>query len=170
MKDKDDDYYAFKVMTDMFGGGPYSKLFMNVREKMSLCYYCGARLNRAKGIIVVQSGIEQENEQKAVAAIRQQLEDMKNGVFTDEDIENSIKGISDMVLSANDLPDTINAWYSGNYTSVEDDEKVSPEEFVENIQKVTASQVKEAAKKVSIDTIFMLKPNGKGVDEDDDED
>ena len=170
MKDKDDDFYAFRVMTDMFGGGPYSKLFMNVREKMSLCYYCNARLNRIKGIIMVQSGIEQENEQKAVTAIKQQLNDMKNGVFTDEDLENSIKGISDAVLSANDLPETINAWYSGNYVSVDDEERITPEQFVSNIRKVTAQQVREAAQRVSVDTIFMLRPNGEGVDEDDDED
>lgn len=47
-------------MTDVFGGGPYSRLFMNVREKLSLCYYCSARLIRGKGIIVIQSGIEKK--------------------------------------------------------------------------------------------------------------
>ena len=51
MRDKNDDYVAYRVMTDIFGGGPYSRLFLNVREKMSLCYYCGARLLRDKGKI-----------------------------------------------------------------------------------------------------------------------
>ena len=166
MKDKNDDFYALRVMTDMFGGGPYSKLFMNVREKMSLCYYCGARLNRSKGVIFVQSGIEQENERKAIDAIRQQLEDMKNGNFTKEDLENSINGISDAYISVNDSPDTLNMWYNGDYLSEDEDENISPEQYVEQIKKVTAQQVTEAAKKVSIDTIFMLKPNGEGVDGD----
>ena len=170
MKDEDDGFYAYRVMTDMFGGGPYSKLFMNVREKMSLCYYCSARLNKTKGLIIVQSGIEQENEEKAISAIRQQLEDMKNGCFSQEDLENSIKGLSDAAISANDLPEALNAWYSYHYTSVDSRDRISPEEFVENISSVTAEQVQEAAKKVTVDTIFMLKPNGEGDEEDDDED
>lgn len=166
MKDKNDNIYALHVMTDMFGGGPYSKLFMNVREKMSLCYYCAARLNRFKGVIFVQSGIEAENEEKAVNAIKQQLEDMKQGKFSDEDFENSVKGISDAHISVNDSPEALNFWYSGLYTSENDEERFSPEQYVSNIKKVTPQQVIEAAKKVSIDTIFMLKPNGEGVDED----
>ena len=74
----EDNFFTTRVMIDMFGGGPYSKLFTNVREKMSLCYYCSARFMRDKGIVLVQSGIEDENEQKATDAILAELENMKN--------------------------------------------------------------------------------------------
>lgn len=161
MTDKDDNNYAIHVMTDIFGGGPYSKLFMNVREKMSLCYYCSARFVRSKGIIMIQSGIEQENEEKAIKAIRQQLEDMKNGNFTKDDLENSMKSIADSYLSLKDTPDGIDSWYSGQYCDCGDERFVSPEEYVENIRKVTSQQVQAAAQCVSIDTIYMLKSNSE---------
>lgn len=165
MTDKDDNNFVLSIFTDVFGGGPYSKLFMNVREKMSLCYYCSARYNRQKGIIMIQSGIEQENEQKAISAIKAQLEDMKNGNFTKEDLENSIKGITDSLLAVSDSPESIDSWYSGQYTSVGEDELLSPEQFAQNIKNVTVQQVQAAAQNVTVDTIYMLKPNGEEAQE-----
>lgn len=161
MTNKNDNNYALHVMTDILGGGPYSKLFMNVREKMSLCYYCSARFVRAKGIIMIQSGIEQENEEKAINAIKQQIEDMKNGNFTKDDFENSIKGITDSCLSLKDTPDGIDSWYAGQYCDGSEVKFESPEEYVENIKKVTTQQVQVAAQGVSIDTIYMLKSNSE---------
>ena len=166
MTDKDDNNYVIHVMTDMFGGGTYSKLFMNVREKMSLCYYCSARFVRSKGIIIIQSGIEEENEQKAIDAIKKQLEDMKNGSFTKEDLENSIRGISDTYLSVKDTPEGIDNWYSTQYISSCGEKLVTPEEYVENIKTVTAQQVRAAAGNVTFDTIYMLKSNGEGGEEE----
>ena len=110
---------------------------------------------------MIQSGIEQENEEKAIKAIRQQLEDMKNGNFTKDDLENSIKSIADSYLSLKDTPDGIDSWYSGQYCDCGDERFVSPEEYVENIRKVTSQQVQAAAQCVSIDTIYMLKSNSE---------
>ena len=81
-----DNYAAIKVMTAIFGSGTFSKLFMNVREKLSLCYYCSARLINSKGIIAVQSGVETENIEKALEAIRNELNQVRLGNFSDEDI------------------------------------------------------------------------------------
>ena len=91
-------------MTDIFGGGPYSRLFMNVREKLSLCYYCSARLIRGKGIIVIQSGIEKENRQKVLDEINRQLDIMKNGEFSDEDFEASKKPYATHTAASTILP------------------------------------------------------------------
>ena len=73
----DDSTMPLMVMTDIFGGGPYSRLFDNVREKMSLCYYCSASSSRVKGLITVESGVEEQNAEKAEKAISEQLEIMK---------------------------------------------------------------------------------------------
>ncbi|HBL41059.1 MAG TPA: insulinase family protein [Ruminococcaceae bacterium] len=153
MTDPDDNDAAIKVMADMFGGGVYSKLFTNVREKMSLCYYCSAGFNSAKGIITVQSGIENENEQKAIDAITQQLNDMKAGNFTDEDLEASHKGLTNLINGVCDTPEGIDRWYSNQMldASIE-----TPEEYVERICAITREQVIAAALMVEEDTIYML--------------
>ncbi|MBR5247015.1 MAG: insulinase family protein [Clostridia bacterium] len=154
MKDSNDDYFAYRVMTDIFGGGPYSRLFLNVREKMSLCYYCGARLIREKGIILIQSGIEEENYEKALSEILNQLDIMKKGEFTDEDFNSSIIALCDAFKGVEDSPVAVCNFYS----SQEFDEKIiSGEEFAKKIGAVTREQVIECAKRVSVDTVYLLK-------------
>ena len=157
MNDANDNYFPFRVMTDIFGGGPYSRLFLNVREKMSLCYYCGARLVREKGIILVQSGIEEENYEKAVNEIFNQLDIMKNGEFTDEDFNSSIIALCDAFKSVEDSPVAVCNFYSSQDF---DEEIVSGSEFAEKISQVTREQVIESAKKVSIDSVYLLKREG----------
>lgn len=157
MENENDDYFAFRVMTDIFGGGPYSRLFLNVREKMSLCYYCGARLLREKGIIFIQSGIEEENYEKALNEIFNQIDVMKKGEFTQEDFESSIKALSDAFKGVEDSPVAVCTFYS---SQVFDDELVNGQEYAEKISAVTREQVTECAKRVSIDSVYLLA--GKG--------
>lgn len=157
MENGNDSYFAYRVMTDIFGGGPYSRLFLNVREKMSLCYYCGARLVREKGIIIVQSGIEEENYEKALNEIFNQLDIMKKGEFTDEDFNSSIIALSDAFKGVEDSPSALCNFYSSQEF---DDEIISGEEFAEKISQVTREQVIECAEKVSIDSVYLLKGEG----------
>ena len=157
MENENDDYFAFRVMTDVFGGGPYSRLFLNVREKMSLCYYCGARLLREKGIIFIQSGIEEENYDKALSEIFNQIDVMKKGEFTDEDFDSSIKALSDAFKGVEDSPVAVCTFYS---SQVFDDEIVSGKEYAEKISAVTREQVTECAKRVSIDSVYLLAGEG----------
>ncbi len=163
MVDVDDNYYVIKVMCDIFGGGVYSKLFNNVREKMSLCYYCSAGFNRSKGLIMVQSGIENENEQKAIDAILAQLEDIKNGNFTHEEFDASIKGLTNLAHGVSDTPEGIDRWYGGQML---DSDIITPEEYAKKISTVTREQVIAAAQAVTLDTVYMLVGTGT---EDDDE-
>ena len=157
MENENDDYFAFRVMTDIFGGGPYSRLFLNVREKMSLCYYCGARLLREKGIIFIQSGIEEENYEKALKEIFNQIDVMKNGEFTQEDFDSSIKALADAFKGVEDSPVAVCTFYS---SQVFDDEIVSGKEYAEKICDVTREQVTECAKRVSIDSVYLLAGEG----------
>ncbi len=153
MKNENDSYFPFRVMTDIFGGGPYSRLFLNVREKMSLCYYCGARLLREKGIIFIQSGIEEENYKKALNEILNQLDIMKKGEFTKEDFDSSIKALSDAFKGVEDSPVAVCSFYS---SQVFDDELINGKDFAEKISQVTREQVTECAKKVSVDSVYLL--------------
>ncbi len=163
MTDFEDNYAARRVMADLFGGSPHSKLFTNVREKMSLCYYCSALMVRMKGIMLVQSGIESENEEKAKAAILQQLEDIKNGLFTQDDIDSSVKSLEDGFKSVTDSPEALDNWFlsqlvHGSYKY--------PEDFICEFKKVTRDDIMKAASEVTLDTVFMLEGTLKG-DEDD---
>lgn len=163
MTDADDNYCAIKVMCDIFGGGVYSKLFNNVREKMSLCYYCSAGFNRGKGLIMVQSGIENENEQKAIDAILAQLEDIQKGNFTDEEFDASIKGLTNLAHGVCDTPEGIDRWYSGQML---DSDIITPEEYASLISAITREQVIAAAQAVTLDTVYMLAGTGTEDDEE----
>lgn len=161
MENSSDNYFAYRVMTDIFGGGPYSRLFLNVREKMSLCYYCGARLIREKGIILIQSGIEEENYEKALSEILNQLDIMKNGEFTDEDFNSSIIALCDAFKGVEDSPVAVCNFYSSQEA---DNKIISGEEFARKIGAVTREQVIECAKRVSVDTVYLLKGEEKAND------
>ena len=161
MENANDDYFAYRVMTDIFGGGPYSRLFLNVREKMSLCYYCGARLIREKGIILIQSGIEEENYEKALGEILNQLDIMKKGEFTDEDFNSSIIALCDAFKGVEDSPVAVCNFYSSQEF---DEEIISGEEFSKKIGAVTREQVIECAKRVTVDTVYLLKGEGNNND------
>ncbi len=158
MRSEDDMMPAMKVAVDIFGGGTYSKLFSVVREKMSLCYYCSAALFNSKGIIMVQSGIEDANEEKAKNEIINQLRLTANGEFSDEDFSSSIKSLTDSILGNSDTPEEITAWYASQILRKE---LKTPENFADEIKSVDRAEVIRAAKTIMLDTVFMLKSSGE---------
>ena len=163
MKNIEDNYSARRIMVDLFGGSPHSKLFTVVREKMSLCYYCSARFNRNKGVMFVQSGIESYNEEKAREAILAQLDDIKNGKFSDEDLQASKKSLEDGFKTVTDSPEALDAWFTSQTIS---GKYLYPEDFIDGFNKVTREDVINAAKDVTLDTVFMLEGTAEGGDEE----
>lgn len=143
------------VMTDIFGGAPYSRLFTNVREKLSLCYYCAASSVRIKGLLTVDSGVEEANVDKAQKEILNQLEIVKNGEFTDFEYESSLKGIADSLRTYNDSQELLDSWYSIKAVS---GKFVSPDETADKIATITKEQIIAAAKTVSLHTVYRLLP------------
>ncbi|MBQ1183712.1 MAG: insulinase family protein [Clostridia bacterium] len=159
----DRETVATLVMCDIFGGGPYSKLFCNVREKMSLCYYCAARAIRRKGLLVVDSGVEDSNIDSAEKAILSQLEDMKNGNFTEKELEFSKLAICDSVNSVESDQNSLLHWYAAR--SLEKN-PTTPEEMCELIKNITAEDIKKAAEKFMLDTVYTLRPDGTKKEEE----
>lgn len=145
------------VFADLFGGGPYSKLFTNVREKMSLCYYCAARANRTKGYLLVDSGVEPHNAEKAEAEILNQLKELRLGHFTEEELSASIRSIRDSLLCLNDSQSALDSWYSMR----PDEKPISPEEFIGLIEKVSAEDIIRAAGLYQLDTVYRIMPSTK---------
>ncbi len=149
---------ATSVMADIFGGGTYSRLFSVVREKMSLCYFCAARLNRQKGIMLVFSGIETENEEKTRAAILAQLREIQGGGFTQDTLDTSVRSLCDTIRSYADSPDVLCGWY-GN--QILNGTAKTPAQRIAEIRTVTLPQVRQAAEAVTLDTVFMLAGTGE---------
>lgn len=158
LQGNDDNTLPLMVMTDIFGGGPYSRLFSNVREKMSLCYYCSASSSRIKGVLTVDSGVEAENAQKAEKEILNQLEIVKRGEFTDSEFQSSIKSICDSVKTYSDSLGGLDLWYA---LRVHNENIYSPEEMAEKIASVTREDVIKAANGVKLHTVYKLMPKEK---------
>ena len=149
-----DNFAAIRLMTAIFGGGTFSKLFSNVREKMSLCYYCTARLVSSKGIITIESGVETENMEKALSAIRNELEDMRKGNFSDEVIESAKLSLCDSLNSVGDSNSSILSWF---LSSITNGEFKTPQEIAGMIKNVSREEIILAANMVTEDTVFMLE-------------
>ncbi len=156
---KDDDYYAAMLFNEMFGGGVTSKLFMNVREKMSLCYYCSSSPEAAKGLIIVSSGIEVDNREIAEKAIFDQIDAIKSGDFTEEEHENAKLGLVNTYRELGDSARGLEAWYLGRMQS---GVICDPDEVVAGIESVTRDEIIAAANKVSLDTVYFLNGTLKG--------
>ncbi len=143
---------AMRSFCDIFGGGPYSKLFANVREKMSLCYYCSARYTKQKSYIMIQCGVNEDNMDKAVNEILHQLDEIKKGNFEEEFVSSKL-ALSDAITSVNDAPELIESWYNSQIIS---DRLITPQQSVEENEAVTRQQIIECSRLLTLDTIYRL--------------
>ncbi len=149
-----DDYYCLMVANSIFGGGAHSKLFNNVREKLSLCYYASSSVDRYKTFIVVNAGIEFKNYQKAYDEILNQLENVKKGDISELEYVSSINAI---VNSLKTCFDDQYAMQSFELSECILKTGVSLEDAIEKIKKVTIDDVVRVWKNVRLDTVYFLK-------------
>ena len=98
----DSEYHAMSLFNEIFGGSSVAKLFMNVREKHSLCYYCYSSYGSATGTVMIGCGIKRENREKAYAEIEKQLLEMQAGRFSDEEINTAKKTVISGILQISD--------------------------------------------------------------------
>lgn len=144
---------ALSVMNSVFGAGTTSKLFMNVREKLSLCYYCSSGINTQKGYMAVNSGILFENEKKAVDEILAQLDAIADGEITDFELDSAKNGLCDRYRSIFDKASSISSYVYGETVS---GKLEMPEEKIKKIRAVTKEDVMEVAKGIKLDTYYFL--------------
>lgn len=144
---------ATKLMIAVLGGTPTSKLFLNVREKLSLCYYCAARYDRFKGIMMVDCGVEKHNIEKARKEILAQLDNMKNGDITAEEISNAVLSIKNVLNTVYDSDSAIESWFMGQILS---GTNVSPKDEVLKLDSVTKEDVVKCANMLSLDCVYVL--------------
>lgn len=144
---------AMRLMVAILGGTPSAKLFLNVREKLSLCYYCAARYDIAKGIITIDSGVENQNIQKARDEILVQLDLMKSGDFTDDEISNAALSLKNAFSSVYEHASSIENFYLGQILS---GLQSSPDAEKLKLDSITRQDIIDAANKVSLDTVYIL--------------
>lgn len=147
-------YYALLTGNSVFGSGAHSKLFNNVREKMSLCYYASSRLDKFNALMVVSSGIEFENYEKALKEIFVQLDAVKNGDFTDDELEIAKRFIINSYNSFYDSPYMLRDYYFGQKFC---NNKDTLEQAVAKVKSVTREDVIKAFSTVCADTVYFLK-------------
>lgn len=161
---EDPDPAALRVMNAVFGGCASSKLFMNVRERLSLCYFASSGLNIAKGLMNIISGIEVEKYQEALDEIFRQLEAMKTGDISAEEFSAAKAAVvSDLLAAADSAGALENFWLDQNLMGLE----YGPEEMAALAEEVTVEDVISIAAGIECDAIYFLKGRE---DEDDDED
>lgn len=155
-KSHSDDDAALVLLQKIFSGTTSSKLFRNVREKMSLCYYCSAARNDLKGIMLVNSGVENENIEKTKEAVIDQLEEIKNGNFTNEDINFAEMAIKNDFKSVADSAGNVSNWY---FDCIRKNDIVTPEEKLGRYLGVSKERIIAAAKSMVLDSVYVLTGN-----------
>lgn len=156
------DYPALKVANALLGGAPSSKLFQNVRERRSLCYYAMSALDPHKGLLSIHAGIAPEQAQAAEAAIREQVDALRAGDFTGKELEAAKRYLCNQLRSAMDSHAGLYGFYTDQSQSAV---PVSVEEQVEQLCAVTAEQVTAAAGGLEADTVYLLTDARSGGEE-----
>ena len=149
-----DDYAAMMVGNTLFGGSSNSKLFMNVREKLSLCYYASSLYHRQKRLITVSSGIEFQNFQRAYDEILAQLEAVKNGKLGDWEMEGAQSTLLNAYASMEDSQGKLENFYLGQAATGQSE---TPEELADQVREVTGERVHRAMETVRLDTVYFLR-------------
>lgn len=156
--DSYEDFAPYIVGLNIFGSGSTSKLFNNVREKMSLCYYCSSFSVYEKGLMFVQSGVAMENEEKAFDAILDQLENMKKGDITDGEIENAKSDAISETVATFDYLQGIISW---SFEKILVGKPFDSQQYIDSINRVTKEQIVEKFKSVELDTYYFLYGGGQ---------
>ena len=150
----EEEFPALFLCVAVFGGTTLSKLFMNVREKLSLCYYASATLEKMKGLVLVSSGIEFDKYQTAKDEILAQLEAVRQGEIEDWELEGPRRTlIGACQATLDDQGRQEEYWMGQTAAGLE----LAPEEFAAQLEAVTREQVSAAARKLELDTIYFLK-------------
>ena len=153
LEEKDLDKYTALVYNAILGGIPTSKMFQNVREKNSLAYTAASSFVRQKANVYIKCGIDIQNYEKAVKIIKQQLEDMKKGEFTDKNIEEAKTNIISTINFIPEEQDTEIIYYFSQELS---GYEMGYEEYINKINNITKENIIELANRIQVNTIYFL--------------
>ena len=150
----DPEYPALMLLNGVLGGTVSSKLFQNVREAMSLCYYASSGIDKAKGIMTISAGIAFEDYEIAKQAILQQLEDCRQGKITEEELTGARSYLRSTLQIAKDSPSRQEELSVGQALGIG---TADLDQQIAALDRVTVSQVQAAANRLTLDTIYFMK-------------
>ncbi|MBQ8390723.1 MAG: insulinase family protein, partial [Oscillibacter sp.] len=148
------DYAALLMGNTLFGGSSNSKLFLNVREKLSLCYYASSVYHRQKGLITVSSGIEFENYQRAYDEIMAQLSAVQRGELEDWELQGARSTLLNAYASMGDSQGKLENFYLGQAATGQEE---TPESLAEEVRTLKPERIYDAMETVKLDTVYFLK-------------
>lgn len=149
----DNDFAALMLLNAVYGSGVTSKLFVNVREKMSVCYYASSSVDKNKGLMIISSGIDFADYDRAKDAILKELEDCKQGIISAEELESARTQTVSALRMAMDAPNRLDDFYIG--MAIQPCEDIP--ELMRHIETLTADDLAAAARKLTLDTVYFLK-------------
>ena len=151
---RDGDFVAMQVMNIIFGAGMTSKLFVNVREKLSLCYAIGSGYYGSKGIVSVSAGIDFDKEQQTRDEIGRQLDAIRNGDVTDEELNAAKEALLSSLRGTHDSPGAIEGYYA---TSALSGMNLTVDAYMDAVRTVTKEDVSRMARQLKLHTTYFLK-------------
>jgi predicted Zn-dependent peptidase len=146
--------FAYSLLNEVYGGSPSSKLFINVREKNSLCYSCFSTTDLLKGVMLAVAGIENENKEKTVQEVLLQLDKTVRAEISGEELHCAKQSLANGYKSLYDSAEGLEVWYLRRILS---GHILPPEEAAMQIMQLTAEDVAAVAAKMSLDTVYFLK-------------
>lgn len=148
------EFAAMQVVNMLFGAGMTSKLFMNVREKLSLCYAIDSAYSAAKGIVTVSAGIDFDREALARAEIARQLDAICNGEITDAELLSAKQALLSSLRGTHDSPGSIEGYYS---TSAVGGLNLTPQQYMQAVENVDTAAAARAAQTLTLHTTYFLR-------------
>ncbi len=147
------DAIVLRIACALLGGTATSRLFVNVREKRSLCYYCAAYADARNGTLFIDSGIDHDKAKDAKSAIIEEFESLCKGPVTQKELDDTKRYVCDRLKSMEDLLDGVEGWY---FSQILRQENMTPEEMIQKIMQVTAQQVTDILSEFSLSTSYLI--------------
>ena len=154
---RDAAFVPMQIFNTLFGAGMTCKLFMTIREQMSLCYDIGSTYHGSKGIVMVSAGIDCDKDTLVRQQVLKQLQACQQGDFTDEELRSAKEALLSQLRSTHDSPGAIEGYYA---TAALSGMKLSPEDYMEQVEAATARQVMDAAKTLQLHTVYFVRGEG----------
>lgn len=149
----DGDTMALRLGTVLLGGTPSSRLFQNVRERLSLCYYCAARCDWHKGVLMVDSGVQEDKAEQVRTEVLHQLAELQQGRFDPEELDIARRAMMDQFGSVSDSAGMLDSWYTDQLRT---GRMVTPEEAEARVQEVTAEEIARAMSGIRPELFYLL--------------
>ena len=151
---RDKEFAAMQIMNTILGAGMTSKLFVNVREKMSLCYSIGSGYYGTKGIVIVSAGIDFDKEQLTRDEVMRQIDACREGAITEQELKAAKEAILSSLRATHDSPGSIEGYYA---TAALSGLGMTPADYMQKVEAVTLEDVVSCAKQLTLHTTYFLK-------------